>query len=47
MKKQNQELLESEWAILWKVWEFEPCVEHMVQDKFRGEKGWFVPPSEP
>jgi len=40
MKKGNLELFESEWAILQKVWELEPCAAPTVQEAIRGEKGW-------
>jgi len=40
MKKDNLELFESEWAILQKVWELEPCTAPTVQETLQGEKGW-------
>ena len=40
MKKENLELFESEWAILQKVWELEPCAAPTVQEALQGEKGW-------
>jgi BlaI family penicillinase repressor len=40
MKKENLELFESEWAILQKVWEIEPCTSPTVQEELQGEKGW-------
>ena len=40
MKKENLELFESEWAILQKVWEFEPCAAPTVHETLRDEKGW-------
>jgi len=40
MKKENLELFESEWAILQKVWELEPCAAPTVQEAMQGEKGW-------
>ena len=40
MKKENLELFESEWAILQKVWELEPCTAPTVQETLRDEKGW-------
>ena len=40
MKKENLELFESEWAILQKVWELEPCTAPTVQESLQGEKGW-------
>lgn len=40
MKKENLELFESEWAILQKVWELEPCAAPTVLEAFQGEKGW-------
>lgn len=40
MKKENLELFESEWAILQKVWELEPCTAPTVQEALQGEKGW-------
>ncbi|MBN1807015.1 MAG: BlaI/MecI/CopY family transcriptional regulator [Sedimentisphaerales bacterium] len=40
MKKENLELFESEWAILQKVWELEPCAAPAVQEALRGEKEW-------
>jgi len=43
MKKENPELFESEWAILQKVRELEPCVSPTVQEALQGEKGWAYP----
>lgn len=40
MKKENLELFESEWAILQKVWELEPCAAPTVQEALQGERGW-------
>ncbi len=40
MKKENLELFESEWAILQKVWELEPCAAPAVQETLQDEKGW-------
>ena len=40
MKKENLELFESEWTILQKVWELEPCAAPTVQETLQGEKGW-------
>jgi len=40
MKKENLELFESEWVILQKVWELEPCAAPTVQEALQGEKGW-------
>ena len=40
MKKGNLELFESEWTILQKVWELEPCAAPTVQEALQGEKGW-------
>ncbi len=40
MKKDNLELFESEWTILQKVWELEPCAAPTVQETLQGEKGW-------
>jgi BlaI family penicillinase repressor len=40
MKKENLELFESEWAILQKVWELEPCPAPTVQEALIDEKGW-------
>ena len=40
MEKENLELFESEWAILQKVWELEPCAAPTVQEELRDEKGW-------
>ncbi len=40
MKKENLELFESEWAILQKVWDLEPCAAPTVQEALKGEKGW-------
>ena len=40
MKKENLELFESEWAILQKVWELEPCAAPTVQEALQDEKGW-------
>ena len=40
MKKENLELFESEWTILQKVWELEPCAAPTVQETLQGEKRW-------
>ena len=40
MKKENLELFESEWAILQKVWELEPCAAPTVHETLQDEKGW-------
>ncbi len=40
MKKDNLELFESEWTILQKVWELEPCAAPTVQETLQDEKGW-------
>lgn len=40
MKKEDLELYESEWTILQKVWELEPCAAPTVQEALQGEKGW-------
>jgi len=40
MKQENLELFESEWAILQKVWELEPCTAPTVQEALQGEKEW-------
>ncbi len=40
MKQENLELFESEWAILQKVWELEPCPAPTVQEALKGEKEW-------
>ncbi len=40
MKKDNLELFESEWTILQKVWELEPCAAPTVHETLQGEKGW-------
>jgi BlaI family transcriptional regulator, penicillinase repressor len=40
MKKKNLELFESEWAILQKVWDLEPCAAPAVQEALQTEKGW-------
>jgi len=40
MKKENLELYESEWSILQKVWELEPCAAPTVQEALQAEKGW-------
>ncbi len=40
MKKDNLELFESEWTILQKVWELEPCAAPTVQETLQSEKGW-------
>ena len=40
MKKENLELFESEWAILQKVWELEPCAAPTVKEALRGKKKW-------
>ena len=40
MKKENLELFESEWTILQKVWELEPCAAPTVQEALQSQKGW-------
>ena len=40
MKKENLELFESEWTILQKVWELEPCAAPTVQEALADAKGW-------
>jgi BlaI family transcriptional regulator, penicillinase repressor len=40
MKKNNLELFESEWTILQKVWELEPCAAPTVQEALQTEKAW-------
>jgi len=40
MKKENLELFESEWTILQKVWDLEPCAAPTVQESLEDEKGW-------
>jgi len=40
MKKGNLELFESEWAILQKVWDLEPCTAPTVQESLESEKSW-------
>jgi BlaI family transcriptional regulator, penicillinase repressor len=40
MKKETLELFDSEWAILQKVWELEPCAAPTVQEALQDEKGW-------
>ena len=40
MKKENLELFESEWTILQKVWELEPCAAPTVQEALQGDKAW-------
>jgi BlaI family transcriptional regulator, penicillinase repressor len=40
MKKNNLELFESEWAILQKVWELEPCAAPTIQEALEKDKGW-------
>jgi len=40
MKKENLQLYETEWTILQKVWELEPCAAPTVQESLQGEKGW-------
>ena len=40
MKKENLELFESEWAILQKVWEIEPCTAPAVKEALHNEKEW-------
>ncbi len=40
MKKENLELFESEWTILQKVWELEPCAAPTVQEALQDRKGW-------
>ena len=40
MKKEKLELFESEWTILQKVWELEPCAAPTVQEALQSNKGW-------
>ena len=40
MKKKNLELFETEWTILQKVWQLEPCAAPTVQESLKDEKGW-------
>ena len=40
MKNENLELFESEWTILQKVWELEPCAAPTVQEALQDKKGW-------
>ena len=40
MKHGNLELFESEWTILQKVWELEPCSAPDMQECLESEKGW-------
>jgi BlaI family penicillinase repressor len=40
MKKKNLELFETEWTILQKVWQLEPCAAPTVQEALQDEKGW-------
>ena len=40
MGKNELELFESEWTILQKVWELEPCAAPTVQEALIDEKGW-------
>lgn len=40
MPKVSLELAESEWVILNKVWELEPCAAPTVQEALAEEKGW-------
>jgi len=40
MAGENLELYDSEWAILEKVWELEPCAAGDVQEAVEAEKGW-------
>ena len=40
MKKDHLELFESEWTILQKVWELEPCAAPTVHENLQDEKGW-------
>ena len=40
MSKVSLELAESEWVILNKVWELEPCAAPTVQEALAEEKGW-------
>jgi len=40
MKQTNLELFESEWAILQKVWQLEPCPAPNVHEALQAEKGW-------
>jgi BlaI family penicillinase repressor len=40
MKKESLELFESEWAILQKVWDLEPCAAPAVQEALQGERRW-------
>ena len=40
MKKKNLELFETEWTILQRVWQLEPCAAPTVQEALQDEKGW-------
>ena len=40
MPKASSELFESEWTILQKVWDLEPCAAPTVQEALQTEKGW-------
>ena len=40
MKNETLELFESEWTILQKVWELEPCAAPAVQEALQSEKAW-------
>ena len=40
MKKENLQLYESEWAILQKVWQLEPCAAPTVQESLQDNKEW-------
>ncbi len=40
MNHENLELFESEWAILQKVWQLEPCTAPTIQEELQDEKEW-------
>ena len=40
MEEEDLELFESEWAILQKVWEHEPCAAPTVKEALEGEREW-------
>ena len=40
MKNETLELFESEWTILQKVWQLEPCAAPTVQEALLNEKAW-------
>ena len=40
MKKEDIALFESEWTILQKVWDLEPCAAPTMKESLQGKEGW-------